>query len=116
MVVGADEPVSSAQPKGAFGQRGVVGAPTARDEPGTGQSVLRSASNPEGVIGAPRNAAGSTLAGGSEAVARGAGLGRGAVGNRQTPDEGTDRVGGPAEKQQHRPSQKQRRDAPKKRD
>ncbi|MEU2926384.1 hypothetical protein ABZ636_15275 [Streptomyces sp. NPDC007251] len=116
MVVGADEPVSSAQPKGAIGQRGVVGSPTARDEPGTGQSVLRSASNPEGVIGVPRNAGGSTPAGGAEAGARGAGLGRGAVGNRQNPGEGTDHVGGPTEKQQHRPSQKQRRDAPKKRD
>jgi hypothetical protein len=116
MVVGADEPASSGQPKGPLGQRGVVGAPTARDESGTGQSVLRSAGNPEGVIGAPRNAAGSAPGGGSEAGARGAGLGRGAVGNRQAPDEGTGRVGGPAEKQQHRPSQKQRRDAPKKRD
>ncbi|MFI1075441.1 hypothetical protein [Streptomyces puniciscabiei] len=115
MVVGADEPVSS-QPKGALGQRGVVGAPAAKAEPGTGQSVLRSASNPEGAIGAPRNAAGSTLAGGSEASARGAGLGRGAVGNRRNADGETDRVGGPTEKQQHRPSQKQRRDAPKKRD
>ncbi|MGW0207952.1 hypothetical protein ACWDZ8_19810 [Streptomyces sp. NPDC003233] len=116
MVVGADEPVSSAQPKGALGQRGVVGAPAAKAGPGTGQSVLRSASNPEGAIGAPRNAAGSTLAGGSEASSRGAGLGRGAVGNRQNADGETDRVGGPTEKQQHRPSQKQRRDAPKKRD
>ncbi|MGQ5639250.1 MULTISPECIES: hypothetical protein [unclassified Streptomyces] len=116
MVVGADEPVSSAQPKGALGQRGVVGAPMAGEEPDSGQSVLRSASNPEGVIGAPRGAAGSARAGGSEAGTRGAGLGRGAVGNRQNPDEGTDRAGGPTEKQQHRPSQKQRRDAPKKRD
>ncbi|MEU6772127.1 hypothetical protein [Streptomyces sp. NPDC046759] len=115
MVVGAEEPVSSAQPKGALGQRGVVGAPTAKADPGTGQSTLRSASNPEGVIGAPRNAAGSTLAD-SEASARGAGLGRGAVGNRQGANGETDRDGGPAKKQPQRPPQKQRRDAPQKRD
>jgi hypothetical protein len=115
MVVGADEPVSPAQPKGALGQRGVVGAPAAKAESGVGQSVLRSASNPEGVIGAPRNAAGSTGAEGSADRARDAGLGRGAVGNRQSAD-GETRAGGPTEKQQHRPSQKQRRDAPKKRD
>ncbi|MGW3171491.1 hypothetical protein [Streptomyces sp. NPDC001153] len=115
MVVGADEPVSSAQPKGALGQRGVVGVPAAKADPGTGQSVLRSASNPEGAIGAPRNSAGSTL-GGSEVGARGAGLGRGTVGNRQSVNGETDREGGPAEKQQHRPTQKQRRDVPQKRD
>ncbi|MFI1365316.1 hypothetical protein [Streptomyces griseochromogenes] len=114
-VVGAEEPVSSAQPKGALGQRGVVGAPPAKADTGTGQSALRSASNPEGVIGASRNAAGSKREG-SEAGARGAGLGRGAVGNRQSANGETDRDGGPAEKQQHRPSQKKRRDAPQKRD
>ncbi|GHI04457.1 hypothetical protein AQI88_37515 [Streptomyces cellostaticus] len=115
MVVGAEEPVSSTQPKGALGQRGVVGAPAAKADTGTGQSALRSASNPEGVIGAPRNAAGSKLQE-SEAGARGAGLGRGAVGNRQSANGETDRDGGPAGKQQRGPSQKQRRDAPQKRD
>ncbi|MGW0770389.1 hypothetical protein [Streptomyces sp. NPDC002676] len=114
-VVGAEEPVSSAQPKGSFGQRGVVGAPTAKPEPGTGQAVLRSASNPEGVIGAPRNNAGSTLRD-SETSTAGKGLGRGAVGNRQGPDGQAGRASGPAEKEQHRPSQKQRRDVPQKSD
>ncbi|MEU6510627.1 hypothetical protein [Streptomyces sp. NPDC046942] len=116
MVVGAEEPVSSAQPpKGAVGQRGVIGAPVAKADPGASQSVLRSASNPEGVIGAPRNAAGSPL-GGSETGARSAGLGRGAVDNRQGAKGETDREGGAAENQQHRRPQKQRRDAPQKRD
>ncbi|MET8565794.1 hypothetical protein ABZV75_36520 [Streptomyces flaveolus] len=103
MVVGAEEPVSSTPTKGILGQRGVVGAPTAKAEPGAGQAVLRSASNPEGVIGAPRNTAGSPLngsGGGSK------GLGRGAVGGRP---------GQAAETQQQRPSQ-QRRDVPQKSD
>ncbi|MER6570208.1 hypothetical protein ABT288_29465 [Streptomyces sp. NPDC001093] len=113
-VVGAEEPVSSAQPKGVLGQRGVVGAPTAKANPGVGQSVLRSAVASEGAIGVPRNAAGSL--GGSESSARGAGLGRGAIGNGQSAKGEAGREGGPAEKQQHRPTQKQRRDVPQKRD
>ncbi|WP_317445713.1 hypothetical protein [Streptomyces collinus] len=115
MVVGAEEPVSATQPKGALGQRGVVGAPTAKAEPGTSQSVLRSASNPEGAIGAPRNAAGSKF-GGPETGARGAGLGRGAVGNRQNANGETDGAGAPAEKRQHRRQQKQQREVQEKRD
>jgi uncharacterized protein YukE len=115
MVVGAEEPVSSTQPKGALGQRGVVGAPTAKTEPGTSQSVLRSAGNPEGAIGAPRNAAGSK-SGDPASGAREAGLGRGAVGNRQNANGETDGAGAPAEKRQQRPQQKQRRDVPDKRD
>ncbi|MEV6839681.1 hypothetical protein AB0N17_35170 [Streptomyces sp. NPDC051133] len=114
MVVGAEEPVSSTQPKGALGQRGVVGAPTAKTEAGTSQSVLRSASNPEGAIGAPRNAAGSK-SGGAENGAR-EGLGRGTVGNRQNANGETGGAGAPSEKRQHRPQQKQRRDVPDKRD
>ncbi|MEU2061325.1 hypothetical protein [Streptomyces sp. NPDC013455] len=106
MVVGADEPVSSTPSKGAVGQRGVVGAPTAKVEPGAGQGMLRSAGNPEGVIGAPRNTAGSSLKGSD-----GTGLGRGAVGGRQGP-AGT---GGPAGNEQHR-SPQQRRDVPQKSD
>ncbi|GGS87842.1 WXG100 family type VII secretion target [Streptomyces cinerochromogenes] len=102
MVVGAEEPSSATPAKGALGQRGVVGAPTAKAEPGAGQAVLRSASNPEGVIGAPRNTAGSPL--NSEAGSKG--LGRGTVGGR---------AGGTAETRQQRPSQ-QRRDEPQKSD
>ncbi|MGW1170345.1 hypothetical protein [Streptomyces sp. NPDC002550] len=108
MVVGAEQPVSSTQPKGALGQRGVVGAPAAKEDRGT-SPVLRSARNPEGVIGAPRNAAGSTR-GDSESSARGA------ADNRRSANGATGRDGGPAEKQQHRPTRKQRRDAPQKRD
>ncbi|WP_318200971.1 hypothetical protein [Streptomyces sp. SCL15-4] len=104
MVVGAEEPVSSTQQKGAIGQRGVVGAPTAKAEPGAGQAVLRSASNPEGAIGASRGSAKGAESGAS-------GLGRGAVGGRQGADGGTGRTGGTAGKEQRRPSQ-QRRDAP----
>ncbi|WEO94935.1 hypothetical protein A6P39_013440 [Streptomyces sp. FXJ1.172] len=115
MVVGAEEPVASTQPKGALGQRGVVGAPTAKADPATGQSVLRSASNPEGVIGAPRNNGGSALKESEGGVGR-TGLGRGAVGDRQGPGGGTGRTGKPAEKEQHRSSQKKRRDVPQKSD
>ncbi|WP_199833737.1 WXG100 family type VII secretion target [Streptomyces sp. NRRL B-3648] len=103
MVVGAEEPASSTPTKGGLGQRGVVGAPTAKAEPGAGQAVLRSASNPEGVIGAPRNTGGSPL-NGSEAGSKG--LGRGTVGGR---------AGGAAETHRQRPSQ-QRRDVPEKSD
>ncbi|WBO63471.1 hypothetical protein [Streptomyces camelliae] len=115
MVIGAEEPVSSTQPKGALGQRGVVGAPTAKADPGTSQSVLRSASNPEGVVGAPRNNSGSTLKDSESGVGR-TGLGRGAVGEQRGPDGGTGRAGKPAEKEQHRSSQKRRRDVPQKSD
>ncbi|MES4889138.1 hypothetical protein [Streptomyces sp. NPDC096012] len=115
MVVGAEEPVSSTQPKGALGARGVVGAPTAKTEPGTSQSVLRSAGNPEGAIGSPRNAAGSK-SGDTASGAREAALGRGAVGNRQNANGETDGAGAPAEKRQQRPQQKQRRDVPDNRD
>ncbi|MEU0337202.1 hypothetical protein [Streptomyces sp. NPDC006193] len=107
MVVGAEEPGSSAPAKGALGQRGVVGAPRPNPEPGAGQAVLRSASNPEGVVGAPRAAAGSR---GAEAGATG--LGRGAVGGRQAPGGEAGRASGTG---QHRSSQ-QRRDVPQKND
>lgn len=112
MVVGAEEPTSSMPTKGALGQRGVVGAPTAKAEPGAGQAVLRSVTNPEGVIGAPRNNAGSPL-NGSETGATG--LGRGAVGGRQASATETGRAGGAASTEQHRRSQ-QRRDVPQKSD
>ncbi|MFF8907887.1 WXG100 family type VII secretion target [Streptomyces olivaceoviridis] len=112
MVVGAEEPSSSTPAKGALSQRGVVGAPTAKAEPGAGQAVLRSTANPEGVIGAPRNTAGSPLKG-SEAGATG--LGRGAVGGRQGSTSEAGRAGGSARTEQHRPSQ-QRRDVPQKSD
>ncbi|MFF4713915.1 hypothetical protein ACFY2V_21315 [Streptomyces eurythermus] len=112
MVVGAEEPASAAPAKNAFGQRGVVGGPTAKPEPGAGQAVLRSASNPEGVIGAARNTTGSRLKGSEPG---GTGLGRGAVGGRQAPAGETGRVGGPASTEQHRSSQ-QRRDVPQKSD
>ncbi|MGW5495887.1 hypothetical protein [Streptomyces olivaceoviridis] len=112
MVVGAEEPSSSTPAKGALSQRGVVGAPTAKAEPGSGQAVLRSAANPEGVIGAPRITAGSPRTG-SEAGATG--LGRGAVGGRQGSTSETGRAGGSARTEQHHPSQ-QRRDVPQKSD
>ncbi|MBL1108056.1 hypothetical protein JK361_26285 [Streptomyces sp. 5-8] len=102
MVVGAEEPTSSTPSKGTIGQRGVVGAPTAKTNPGTGQGVLRSAGNPEGVIGAPRNSA-------KGADSSGAGLGRGAVGNSQAPSGETGRTGGTADRDQRRSAQ-QRRD------
>ncbi|MGW0885149.1 hypothetical protein [Streptomyces sp. NPDC002671] len=111
MVVGSEEPVSATPPKGALGQRGVVGASTAKTEPGAGQAVLRSASSPDGVIGARRNNAGSTLKD-SETSAGGSALGRDAVGNRQSPNGEASRTGGSAEKEQYRPPQKQRRDVP----
>ncbi|MFI0167264.1 hypothetical protein [Streptomyces sp. NPDC017095] len=112
MVVGAEEPASSTPSKGALGRRGVVGAPTAKPEPGAGQAALRSAANPEGVVGAPRNTSGSPLKG-SEAGAKG--LGRGAVGGRQAPAAETGRTGAPARTEQHRSSQ-ERRDVPQKSD
>ncbi|MGW0410840.1 hypothetical protein ACWDZX_06005 [Streptomyces collinus] len=109
MVVGAEEPVSSARPKGPVGQRGVVGAPAAKTEPAASQSVLRSASNPEGAIGAPRNGTGTG--------ARGAGLGRNTVGNRPGAEAEVGRGESPAQKREHRPRQKQqRREAPDERD
>ncbi|MEU6668212.1 hypothetical protein [Streptomyces sp. NPDC046727] len=104
MVVGAEDPVSSPPTKGGLGQRGVVGAPASKADPGAGQAVLRSASSPEGVIGAPRNSAKTPESGG-------AGLGRGALGSRQGSGGESGRTGGTAEKEQHRPSQ-QRRDVP----
>ncbi|MFF9771039.1 hypothetical protein ACF1GT_31440 [Streptomyces sp. NPDC014636] len=104
MVVGAEEPAPSTPQKGTIGQRGVVGAPTAKAEPGPGQAALRSANNPEGVIGASRNSA-------KDRESSGAGLGRGAVGGRQTPGTETGRTGGAVEKEQRQPSQK-RRDVP----
>ncbi|MFF7373523.1 WXG100 family type VII secretion target [Streptomyces tricolor] len=113
MVVGAEEPASSTSTptKGALGQRGVVGSPTAKVEPGARQAVLRSASNPEGVIGAPRTITGS--GNGSEAGAKG--LGRGTVGGRQDAGVRTGSTGGSAETDQHRLS-RQRRDVPQKSD
>ncbi|MEU0254674.1 hypothetical protein ABZ299_19660 [Streptomyces sp. NPDC006184] len=107
-VVGAEEPVTNKPSKGALGQRGVVGTPAAKAEPGASQAVLRSAGNPEGAIGAPRNTAGSPLKG-SEAGAKG--LGRGAVGGPQGAGDKPGRTGAPAEKEEHR-SSRQRRDVP----
>ncbi|MFF8732875.1 hypothetical protein ACF073_41405 [Streptomyces sp. NPDC015171] len=107
-VVGAEEPASSATPKGALGQRGVVGAPGAKTEPGAGQAALRSAGNPKGVIGSSRDSAKGSEPGG-------AGLGRGAVGGRQDPGGEAGRAGRTAGTGQHRSSQ-QRRDVPKKSD
>jgi hypothetical protein len=112
MVVGAEDPASATPAKGAFGQRGVVGGPAAKPEPGAGQAVLRSASNPEGAIGAARNTTGSQPKG-SEPGATG--LGRGVVGGRQAPTGENGRVGGAASTDQHRSSQ-QRRDAPRQSD
>ncbi|WP_225840077.1 WXG100 family type VII secretion target [Streptomyces sp. NK08204] len=111
MVVGSEESVSTTPPKGALGQRGVVGASTARTEPGAGQAALRSASSPDGVIGARRNNAGSTLKD-SETSTGGSALGRGAVASRQSPNGEASGTSGSAEKEQHRPPQKQRRDVP----
>ncbi|WP_225823239.1 hypothetical protein [Streptomyces naphthomycinicus] len=105
MVVGAEEPVTSTPSKGTIGQRGVVGAPGAKVEPGTGQAALRSVSNPESVIGAPRNSAKGSRS-------SGAGLGRGVVGSRQAPVAGeAGRTGWTADREQRHPSQK-RRDEP----
>ncbi|MGW2745707.1 hypothetical protein [Streptomyces sp. NPDC001450] len=114
-VVGAEEPVSSTPPRGTVGQRGVVGAPAAKAERGTAQEVLRSAANPEGVIGAPRNPAASPIRG-SAGNGGDSGLGRGAVGDRQGSEGGSGRAGEPAEKDHRRQTQKQRRDAPQKSD
>ncbi|MFJ7151855.1 hypothetical protein ACIQVT_27320 [Streptomyces sp. NPDC100445] len=109
MVVGAEEPVANKSSKGALGRRGVVGTPKAEAEPGAKQAVLRSAGNPEGAIGAPRNTTGSPLKGGETGAK---GLGRGAVGGRQKGSGGTPgRAGEPAEKDEHR-SSRQRRDEP----
>ncbi|MFG2605096.1 hypothetical protein ACGFT2_16355 [Streptomyces sp. NPDC048514] len=104
MVVGAEEPATSTPSKGTVGQRGVVGAPAAKAEPGAGQAPLRAASNPEGAIGAPRKSAKS-------AESSGAGLGRGAVGSRQTPGGGGGRPGGTADREQ-RPQSQKRPDVP----
>ncbi|GGW81457.1 hypothetical protein GCM10010503_68530 [Streptomyces lucensis JCM 4490] len=104
-VVGAEKPASSMPQKGALGQRGVVGTPTANAESGAGQAVLRSAGNPEGVIGSARSSA-------KGSDSSGAGIGRGAVGNRQGANGGAGRKVGAAEKEQSRPTQ-QRREVPK---
>ncbi|MFF9525864.1 hypothetical protein ACF1DV_28350 [Streptomyces achromogenes] len=112
MVVGAEEPASATPAKGAFGQRGVVGAPKAKPEPNAGQSALRSASGPEGVIGATRNTMGSPVKGSEPGTT---GLGRGAVGGRQAPAGETGRSGGSVPADQHRSSQ-QRRDVSQKSD
>ncbi|MFI9243323.1 hypothetical protein ACIGXF_12115 [Streptomyces sp. NPDC053086] len=104
MVVGAEEPATSTPSKGTIGQRGVVGAPAAKAQPDAGQAALRSASNREGVIGAPRKPA-------TSAESSGAGLGRGAMGGRQTPGGEAGRPGGATDREQRRPSQK-RRDVP----
>ncbi|MFI0808472.1 hypothetical protein [Streptomyces echinatus] len=101
MVVGANEPASTTPAKGTIGQRGVVGAATPKPQPGAGQAALRSASNPEGVIGAPRNSA-------KGPESSGAGLGRGAMGSRQAPGAEAGRTGGTGEKEQRHPSRKRR--------
>ncbi|MFI9807933.1 hypothetical protein ACIHEJ_26810 [Streptomyces sp. NPDC052301] len=114
-VVGAEEPGSSTPVKGTVGQRGVVGAPAAKLERGDAQEVLRSASNPQGVIGAPRNAAASS-AKGSAGHGDDSGITRGVVGDRRGAEGGSARVGESAEKEHHRKTQKQRRDTPQKSD
>ncbi|WP_327231454.1 hypothetical protein [Streptomyces murinus] len=113
-VVGAEESVPSAgtSPKGAVGQRGVVGAPAAKSEPGSERAVLRSASNPEGVVGAPRSGAGP-LQKGAQNGAGDRGLGRGAVGGKQGPKNEAGHAEEPTEKNRHRLSRKRRRDAQK---
>ncbi|MEW2620066.1 hypothetical protein [Streptomyces sp. NPDC048106] len=112
-VVGAEEPISSAaSQKGAVGQRGVIGAPAAKAEPGAERAVLRSASNPEGVVGAPRGGAGA-LSKGADGEAGARGLGRGAVGGGQGSKRQADHRDEPAEKNRHRLSLKRRRDAQK---
>ncbi|MCS0605973.1 hypothetical protein NX794_32915 [Streptomyces sp. LP11] len=113
-VVGAEEPTSSQQPRSGLGQRGVVGAQAAKRSPRTGQSLLRSAGSPEGAIGTPRKNGG--FASGDAESGTTAGLGRGAVGERQAPDGGTGRAGGPMEKEQRRSSRKKRRDGQQKSD
>ncbi|MFS4094061.1 hypothetical protein [Streptomyces sp. AF1A] len=115
MVVGAEEQVTTGEPRSALGRRGVVGAPAATAQPGTDQSVPRSAANPEGVIGRPRDN-GASASKASEAGGGATGLGRNAVGDRQGPTGGTGRAARPTEKDQHRSSQKQRRDVPQKSD
>lgn len=95
MVVGAEEPAASTPTKGTIGQRGVVGAPATKTEPGSTQAAPRSASNSDNVIGASRNSAKGSESGG-------AGLGRGAVGGRD---------GASADKGQRHSSQK-RHEAP----
>ncbi|KUN76013.1 hypothetical protein AQJ66_35295 [Streptomyces bungoensis] len=113
-VVGAEEPVPPTSVKGSAGRRGVVGSPAAKAEPGNAQEVLRSAANPEGVIGAPRTAA-SPLEG-SAGHGGDSGLGRGVVGDRRGPEGGSGRVGESTEKEHRRRAQKQRRDASQKSD
>ncbi|WP_330460159.1 hypothetical protein OIB37_26780 [Streptomyces sp. NBC_00820] len=116
-VVGAEEQASSTPVRGALGQRGVVGAPAAKAEPGAARQVLRSAGNPEGVVGAPRNKNSAASSPEDPAVGSGGrGRGRGVVGERQGPEGGTGRAGGPSEKEQHRSSRKQRRETPQKSD
>ncbi|MGW4198994.1 hypothetical protein [Streptomyces sp. NPDC005004] len=96
-VVGAAESVSSAQPKGQLGGRGVIGSPPAKADPAAGEAALRSARNSNSVVGAPRPKA-DTL------KDSGKGLGRGAVGAE-------------AHEEKHGSSRKKkRRDAPKQSD
>ncbi|MFC7867091.1 hypothetical protein ACFU5B_25145 [Streptomyces murinus] len=113
-VVGAEEsvPSSGTSPKGAVGQRGVVGAPAAKSEPNSRQAVLRSASNPGGAVGAPRSGVGPLLKG-AENGAGDRGLGRGAVGGGQGPKNEAGHADEPTEKNRHRLSRKRRRDAQK---
>ncbi|WP_018544868.1 WXG100 family type VII secretion target [Streptomyces sp. LaPpAH-108] len=97
MVVGAGESSSSTQPKGQLGGRGVIGSPTAKADPAAGQAALRSARNPNSVVGAPRTKTDTSKDAGK-------GLGRGAVGADSHDDKR-----GPSQK-------KKRRDAPKQSD
>ncbi|MFY4718551.1 hypothetical protein [Streptomyces sp. LaBMicrA B280] len=111
-VVGAEEPVSSSAtpPKGAMGQRGVVGKPAVKAEPGAEQAVLRSASHPDGVVGAR---AADTLSKGADSETGARNLGRGAVGGKQSRKNEAGHEDGPGEKNRHRLSLKRRRDAKK---
>ncbi|MGW3360665.1 hypothetical protein ACWDFL_35620 [Streptomyces bungoensis] len=113
-VVGAEGSASPKPVKGSAGRRGVVGSPGAKAEPGNAQEVLRSAANPEGVIGAPRAAASSPK--GSTGHGGDPGLGRGAVGDRRGPEGGSDRAGEATEREHRRKARKQRRDASQKSD
>ncbi|MET7290072.1 hypothetical protein [Streptomyces sp. NPDC005573] len=115
-VVGAGEPASSTPAKGALGRRGVVGAPAAETEPGAARQVLRSAANPEGVVGAPRGRNGAASPSEGPEGVGGRGLGRGAVGERQGPEGGNGRTGGTPGKEQRRSSRKHGRDTPQKSD
>lgn len=113
-VVGAEEPVPPTSVKGSAGRLGVVGSPAARPEPGNAQEVLRSAANPEGVIGASRTTGSPPK--GSAGHGGDTDLGRGVVGDRQGPEGGSGHADESTQKERRRRARKQRRDASQKSD